>query len=118
MSKMCASAHLRLCYCVRECRENTMWVCKGCANWVEVTIDYETETVSCPVCDYDERICIQPLFVVTGPSGTGKTEVIPHLRPLLPEWEIFETDILWDSQADWHFVRSNWLRIAFSIAQS
>ena len=46
----------------------------------------------------------------------GKTAVITELRRLLPEWEVFETDILWDSGGDWQFVRSNWLRIAHSIA--
>jgi hypothetical protein len=59
-----------------------------------------------------------PLFIVTGASGAGKTAVVPELRRLLPEWEVFETDILWDSGGDWFFVKQNWLRIAHSIAQS
>jgi len=37
---------------------------------------------------------------------------------MLPDWEIFETDILWDSAGDWNMVKCNWLRIAHSIAQS
>jgi predicted ABC-type ATPase len=61
---------------------------------------------------------VLPLFIVTGASGVGKTAVVEPLRGLLPDWELFETDILWDSGGDWQFVRSNWLRIAHSIAQS
>jgi hypothetical protein len=59
-----------------------------------------------------------PLFIVTGASGVGKTAVVEELRRLLPDWAVFETDILWDSGGDWQFVRSNWLRIAHSLAQS
>jgi hypothetical protein len=95
-----------------------MIVCKGCEGWVEATADFEARTLRCTACGYEETVRFLPLFVVTGPSGTGKTEVLTHLRPLLPNFDIFETDLLWDSQSDWHFVRSNWLRIAFSIAQS
>src|SRR5262249_6173673 len=36
---------------------------------------------------------------------------------LLPEWEVFETDILWDSGGDWNTIKCNWLRIAYSLAQ-
>ena len=46
-----------------------------------------------------------PLFIVTGASGAGKTCVVPELRRLLPDWEVFETDILWDSGGDWFFVK-------------
>lgn len=95
-----------------------MIVCKGCAKWVKVNIDYEAEVLFCDACGFAEPVRILPLFVVTGPSGAGKTEVIPHLRRLLPEFDIFETDVMWDSGGDWHFVRQNWLRVAFSIAQS
>lgn len=59
-----------------------------------------------------------PLYIVTGASGTGKTAVVPHLRPLLPDWDVFETDILWDSGDNWEIVKCNWLRIAHSVAQS
>ena len=93
-------------------------VCNGCAGWVDPVVDVEGQTVRCPECGHEEPVRIVPLFVLTGTSAGGKTAVIPPLRRLLPEWEIFETDILWDSQGDWHFVRCNWLRIAHSIAQS
>ncbi|MCZ8516333.1 hypothetical protein O9H85_28865 [Paenibacillus filicis] len=34
----------------------------------------------------------------------------------MPEFEIFETDVIWDN--DWHTQRSNLLHIAYSIAQN
>jgi hypothetical protein len=63
-----------------------------------------------------ERQRFLPLFILTGASGTGKTAVVDPLRRLLPDWEVFETDILW--AADWDQQRGDWLRIAYSIAQS
>jgi broad-specificity NMP kinase len=59
-----------------------------------------------------------PLFIVTGASGAGKTSVVEELQEIMPDWHVFETDILWDSGRDWHFVRQNWLRIAHRIAQT
>jgi 2-phosphoglycerate kinase len=59
-----------------------------------------------------------PLFIVTGASGVGKSSVVDELQRLMPDWHVFETDILWDSGGDWHFVRQNWLRIAHRIAQT
>lgn len=34
-----------------------------------------------------------PLFIVTGASGVGKTTVMQELRNLLPEFDVFSTDI-------------------------
>ena len=93
-------------------------VCSGCQGWVEVEVDKEAQRVRCRACGHAEPMRILPLFIVTGTSASGKTAVIPALRRLLPEWDIFETDILWDSGGDWQMQRCNWLRIAHSIAQS
>jgi hypothetical protein len=51
---------------------------------------------------------------LTGPSGAGKSAVLPSLRQQLPDWNVFETDLLWDSGGDWQMVRRNWLRIAYN----
>jgi len=59
-----------------------------------------------------------PLFIVTGASGVGKSSIVDELQRRMPDWHVFETDILWDSGGDWHFVRQNWLRIAHRIAQT
>ena len=93
-------------------------ICAACAAWMGPVIDADAGTARCPACGHAEPVTIAPLFIVTGTSATGKTAVIPALRPLLPDWEVFETDILWDSGGDWHFVRSNWLRIAHGIAMN
>ncbi len=70
----------------------------------------------CPECGHIEARPFYPLFIVTGPSGVGKTAVVSELQRLLPDWEIFETDILWDSGQDWQMIKCNWLRIADSLA--
>jgi len=99
-------------------------VCEGCGGWVEPVVDHEAQEWRCPGCGRATPGRLLPLFIVTGASGAGKTAVVTPLRGLLPDWDVFETDILWDSGHDadpdraWHFARSNWLRIAHSIAQS
>jgi hypothetical protein len=93
-------------------------VCNGCGGWVEPILDKTAQIVTCPMCGYSESERFLPLYIVTGSSGVGKTAVLPHLRRLLPDLDIFETDILWDSGGSWETVKCNWLRIAHSIAQS
>jgi hypothetical protein len=92
--------------------------CGACQNWIKPLVDREARTTRCPECGHVERFETFPLFILTGTSGTGKSAVLPELRRLLAGWEIFETDILWDSAGDWSFVHCNWLRIAHSIALS
>ncbi|MFN8496072.1 MAG: hypothetical protein U0350_51245 [Caldilineaceae bacterium] len=91
-------------------------VCQGCGGYIQPAVDVATQAVRCPVCAYMEPMRILPLFIVTGASGVGKTAVVPVLRRLLPDWDIFETDVL--HGADWQQQRNNWLRVAHSIAQS
>ena len=93
-------------------------VCAACRHWVGVTVNQEAQSVRCGECGHEEPIRLLPLFIVTGTSGVGKTAVIAELRRLLPEWEVFDTDILWDSGGNYQRVKCNWLRIAYSIAQS
>ena len=81
-------------------------------------VDRKAHTLKCTECGHTETYQTYPLFIVTGASGTGKTALIPQLRNLLTSWDIFETDILWDSGRDWSFVWNNWLRVAHSTAQS
>ncbi|HZO92021.1 MAG TPA: hypothetical protein VFB38_27130 [Chthonomonadaceae bacterium] len=91
-------------------------VCEGCGGYIQPLVDTDAQAIRCPDCGHREPMRILPLFIVTGASGAGKTAVVRELRRLLPEWEIFETDVIWG--ADWQQVRNNWLRIAHSIAQS
>ncbi|WP_458122811.1 AAA family ATPase [Paenibacillus sp. Z3-2] len=57
-----------------------------------------------------------PLFIVTGASGTGKTTVSSHVRKLLPDFDVFDMDII--NNVDWQIAKENWLRIAYSISLS
>ncbi len=58
-----------------------------------------------------------PLFIVTGASGSGKSYVIPELRKVLPEFEIFDLDWLSPfTGEDWQKLRNIWLRVARGIA--
>ncbi|MCM3132746.1 AAA family ATPase [Paenibacillus polysaccharolyticus] len=57
-----------------------------------------------------------PLFVITGASGTGKTTVSSHVRKLLPEFDVFDMDII--DNVDWQIAKENWLRVAYSISLS
>lgn len=59
-----------------------------------------------------------PLFLVTGSSGSGKTYVVPELRKALPDYDVFDVDIIWDGKQDWQVVKNNWFKIARSIAAS
>jgi hypothetical protein len=69
------------------------------------------------MCGHPQVHRFLPLFIVTGPSGVGKTAIVPALQQQLPDWDVFETDILWDSGGDWTMAACNWLRIAEHIAQ-
>lgn len=91
-------------------------VCKGCGMYIKPVVDKQQEILRCPECGHEEHVRILPLFIVTGASGTGKTAVVPELRRLLPDWDVFETDSI--HGIDWQQVKANWLRIAFSLAQS
>lgn len=91
-------------------------VCPVCGAYRQPIVHVETQSMRCPACDYVEAQRIVPLCIVTGASGVGKTTVVSVLRPLLPAWEIFDTDII--HAADWQQHRSNWLRLAHAIAQN
>lgn len=91
-------------------------VCTACGGYVRPVADKDAQTIRCPECGWIEPMRILPLFIVTGASGVGKSAVVPELRRLLPDWDIFETDTIWG--ADWQQTRNNWLRIAHGIAQS
>lgn len=91
-------------------------VCQGCGGYSQPLVNVETQSMRCPACDHVKAQRIIPLWIVTGASGVGKTTVAAALRSHLPDWEIFDTDII--HAADWEQHRSNWLRLAHAIAQN
>jgi hypothetical protein len=99
-------------------------VCPGCGEYcVEKTIDPAGPYAVCPFCNYAHPFLQQPLFILTGASGAGKTTACLRLVPLLTECVVLEADILWGvlattEQNDYSDYRNVWLRIAKNIGQS
>lgn len=100
-------------------------VCPQCGAYtVEKTIDPSGPFAICPECQYAHPFLQQPLFIITGPSGAGKTTVCLELVALLrEECVVMESDILWGAfsgalQNDYSEYRNMWLRLAKNIGQA
>jgi predicted ABC-type ATPase len=92
-------------------------VCPQCGEYsVEKTIDPSGPYAICPFCHHAHPFFQQPLFIITGPSGAGKTAVCLELVSCMNECVVMESDILWgtDSQ-NYHEM---WLRVAKNIGQA
>jgi len=66
---------------------------------------------------------MQPLFLIGGASGTGKTTVCLSLISMLKECVVLEQDILWGMvpatpEDNYRSYRNVWLRIAKNIGQA
>src|SRR5438445_3247217 len=71
-------------------------VCPNCGAYsVEKSIDPTGPFAVCPYCHYAHPFLQQPLFIITGASGTGKTTVCFALVSILTECVVMECDILW-----------------------
>jgi hypothetical protein len=79
----------------------------------------------CPVGHGEDPAKRQPLFVVTGASGAGKTGVFPFLAAELRECVVFDVDWLIDpfelacapEPINWVAFRDGWLSVAHGVAQ-
>jgi ABC-type transport system involved in cytochrome bd biosynthesis fused ATPase/permease subunit len=91
--------------------------CQACDDPQLMTLD--GAVARCPVCGgVDPTAATQPLFVVTGASGSGKSTVFPELlRCLAGRCAVFDVDWLIDplaraakdGQVDWTAFRDAWL---------
>jgi hypothetical protein len=82
----------------------------------------------CPECGgVDPAAAIEPLFVVTGASGSGKTALFgPLARLLAGQCVTFDVDWLIDPATvlaaggplDWSALRDAWLAVAHGVAQA
>ncbi len=74
-------------------------VCARCGEYSgEKFIEPEGPFAVCPFCGYRQQFVRLPMFVVSGPSGTGKTTVYLDLAHKMTECVCVETDILWRAE--------------------
>jgi hypothetical protein len=71
-------------------------VCPKCGEYsVEKTVDPAGPFAICPFCHHAHPFLQQPLFVITGSSGAGKTTVCLELVSLMNDCVVMDSDILW-----------------------
>lgn len=95
--------------------------CPGCgAIRVDMTVDSAASVVTCPDCGHQESIHQEPLCIVSGAGGTGKSAVLRQLRGTREDAVLLYSDTLWRDEFwdefDWYF--QTWLRLCRDIAQS
>ena len=99
-------------------------VCPNCGIYsVEKFIDPSGPFAVCPRCQHAHPFLQQPLFIITGASGTGKSTVCLSLTSLLIECVVLEQDILWGvvpatSEDNYSDYRNVWLRVAKNVGQA
>lgn len=76
----------------------------------------------CPACGHPHRFKQQPLFIITGASGTGKTTVCLELANTISQAVVMDSDILWmqefnKPEDDYRVYREMWLRVCKNISQ-
>ncbi|MGH3488678.1 MAG: hypothetical protein ACRDP8_12305 [Actinopolymorphaceae bacterium] len=71
----------------------------------------------CACCGWERVVPRRPLFVVTGPSGVGRTTIMPALARSLTGCEVFDVDLTLHVAALGGDVWLNtWLQLAHGIA--
>jgi AAA domain-containing protein len=99
-------------------------VCPGCGEYSEEKrIDPCGPFAICPGCGHRHRFVRLPLYIVTGPSGAGKTSSALRLARGLPDYVCLDGDLLWrpefdTPEDDHHTFRNLCLRIAKNLAQA
>lgn len=99
-------------------------VCPHCGEYsIEKRIDPSGPFAICPHCQYAHPFLQQPLFIITGASGTGKSTICLSLVSMLQQCVVMEQDILWGkvpatSEDNYRSYRNIWLRIAKNIGQA
>jgi len=88
-----------------------------CGPAAVVDRDPAAPVLRCARCGDAQRVPALPLFVVTGPSGAGKTTVTGPLRRLLPDCAVFDADLtLHIAALGWETWRDTWLRLVYGEA--
>ena len=90
-------------------------VCDNCGTYhADKVIDPTGHYAICQDCGHKHRFALQPLMIICGPSGAGKTTVCNRLIGRFQDAVILDGDILWG--VDNFF--NTWLRMAKNIGQS
>ena len=98
-------------------------VCPKCGSYhADKIIEINGPYAVCPDCDYHHKFKQEPLFIVTGASGSGKSSVCVELAKSLSEVIFMESDILWrnefsNAESDYREYREMWLRVCKNISQ-
>lgn len=102
-----------------------MHYCQSCDR--AVAMEPQDGFAVCPDCGRRDMATVQPLFTVTGASGSGKSAVFaPLARRLHGQCITFDVDWLLDSAGElsgdqpirWPAFRDAWLAVAHGVAQS
>jgi broad-specificity NMP kinase len=99
-------------------------ICQQCGLWSdEQMVDPDGPYALCPHCGYQHWFRRLPLFVVTGPSGVGKSTLCIELAPNLPGYVCLESDILWGNvpataEDNYRGYWNIWLNMITAIHQS
>lgn len=99
-------------------------VCYNCGEYrADKVIDPSGPFAICPLCGCKHPFKMQPLLIVSGAAGTGKSTVLPQLVGQVPGALILDSDILWMEAFDkpeesYKLYFETWLRIAMNLGQS
>ena len=101
-------------------RSQEMWVCLRCS---ERTSPPVSIAVVCAACGYVQSFQRQPLLVITGASGVGKSLLCALLAPQRPDLVCLESDVLWGAvpataEDGYRSYWGMWLRLASAVGQS
>jgi predicted kinase/DNA-directed RNA polymerase subunit RPC12/RpoP len=99
-------------------------ICEKCGSYrADKTIDPSGPYAICPECGHRHIFAYNPLWIVSGASGSGKSSVCRNLTGQLDRVVLLDSDILWreafntpeNNYADFF---ETWMRMCKNIAQS
>ena len=99
-------------------------ICDNCGEYrADKIIDVSGPYAVCPACQHQHPFHQLPLFMICGPSGTGKSTICSYLMGKLDEMILLDADLLWrpefnkpDDQYRDFF--ETWLRLGKNMSQS
>jgi broad-specificity NMP kinase len=99
-------------------------VCYKCGIYrADKTIDPTGPYAVCPECGHLHPFLYQPLLIISGASGTGKSTVCHHLVGHYQDAVMLDSDILWRNEFNnpkdnYREYFETWLRVCKNISQS